>query len=295
MPNFTGIYIESEKSHFIFLDVEPHITGDIISSLQSFETSLIMISMGRWTNALIGIVNAIEILTREFTSGDKDFYRLIDEFTAFFGISGDLNASAHRVRKKRNEFTHSAIIPDDNDDAIRSYMEDALSVYKVFLEKSANINIYNIISIPRLRENLAFTKNDIKKLSDDYKHVGYHLAVLVKTIANHIHDHLTPEAMYHAPDENSSWEAWEEIKDRQNLFEELHEDQFFHDAISCPADCGGFLSLGLDDTKGEKEFQKNPFSFARCPKCGLMILPSTHIRKFVLETLSPEQINKMIR
>lgn len=295
MSNFTGIYTKSEKSHFIFLDVGQHISGDLISSLQAFETSLIMISMGRWTNALISIVNAIEILTRQFTSEDKEFYRLIDDFTAFYGISSDLTASAHRVRKKRNEFTHSAVIPDDNVDAIRSYMEDALSVYKIFLERSADIDIYSSIFIPRLRENLAFTKNDIKRLSYESDHVGFHLAVLVKTIANNIHDHLTPEAMYKNPDENSSWEAWEVIRDRQALFEDIHECPFVHDAISCPADCGGLLSLGLDETDDEREFQKNPFGLACCPKCGLMILPRTQIKKYILDVLSPEEIRKMIR
>ena len=295
LPDFSGIYTRSESSHFIFLDANREVSGDLISSLQAFETSLILISLGRWTNALISITNAIEILLREFTRGEREFYLLIDDFAASFDISDDLKKATHRVRKKRNEFTHSAVIPDDNDDAIRAYMEDALSVYKIFLQKSVNIDLYKSIWIPRLRENLVFAKNEIKKLPANAENVGFHLAVLVKTIANNIHEKLTPEAMYYLPDESTSWEAWEEIKNNQRQFEDMHQSTFVHDAVPCPAECDGFLSVELDEAKAEEEFQKNPFGFARCPKCGLMILPEAHIKKYVLGLLSAEQIQDMIK
>ena len=136
MPDFSGIYTKSESSHFMFLDVNREVSGELISSLQAFETSLLLISLGRWTNALISITNAVEILIREFTKGEREFYILINDFAASFDISDDLKRATHQVRKKRNEFTHSAVIPDDNDDAIRAYMQDALSVYKIFLQKS---------------------------------------------------------------------------------------------------------------------------------------------------------------
>ena len=72
------------------------------------------------------------------------------------------------------------------------------------------------LSIFAVETDHTISKNEIKKLPSDAENVGFHMAVLVKTIANNIHEKLTPEAMYYLPDESTSWDAWEEIKNNQN-------------------------------------------------------------------------------
>jgi hypothetical protein len=292
MPDFSGIYTKSVNERFIFLQIDQRFTGEIVASLQAFETSLLMISLGRWTNALISIANAIEILTREFETEEHEFFKLIDLFCIKFSVSDALRDAAHRSRRKRNEFTHNAIIPDDNDEAIRAYMNDALSVFKVFLAKSHKIDLYDAIWIERLRSNLIFTKNDIKNLPVETENIGFHLAILVKTIANNIHEKLTPEAMFSLPDEFNSREAFDAIKANQARFEEEHSSQFYHYAVPCPSDCGSFLSVAIDESKDDPEFAKNPFGIARCPNCGVTILPKKHIQKFVVDQLGLEKIKE---
>ena len=77
-----GIYTEETQEQFLFLSPGPKCNGKIISSLQAFETSLLMVGLGCWTNAVVCLCNAIEIITKiEFPKGQCPD----DRHFSFFG------------------------------------------------------------------------------------------------------------------------------------------------------------------------------------------------------------------
>lgn len=289
MQNHSGIYTKHQTSPLIFILDHEEIKGDLLSSLQSFETSLLMIGLGRWTNALISLTNGIEILIKidKSMQRDLDFVDLIDSFCKTYGISENLRQCAHRVRKTRNDYVHRSLIPDDNDNAILTYMNDGLSVYKVFLEKSISMNLYESIASPDLCRNLVETKNLLKQKKDNLN-VGLYLSVLIKTIANQIYPAVTPERLFDTSYADNSWIVFDKVKDQledwiEGTFAEL---EFIHDQIDCPCDCDGMISLGVEGCA------KNgiKISVAYCTYCGLTLIPDELIKVFVLDQLGKDGV-----
>ena len=275
----SGIIYKDSSNIFLFLYSDQKVMGTYIPAFQAFETSLLMIGIGRWTNALISINSAIENLLRcdKGESDRTDFKTLIDERAAANKVSADLRSSAHRVRIKRNEFIHRSVIPEDNSEAIFLYLCDALSVFKVFADRICNVDLYDCLD-EVLSENLVFTKNIVQSFKNyDVAQENLHtiLSVLVKTISNHTHLLMTPQLMSEFPDEHSSWTGWDALKDAEITINETWSDMDFeHGAVRCPTSCSGFLSLGFYSREENCEL-------ASCAKCGLVILDRVILKKFV--------------
>ena len=108
-----GIYLKNSQSQFLFISLgeEMKRTRVLVSSLQAFETSLLMIGLGRWTNAIIHIVDSIETLLLKAApkpkghSGKWGLLQQIDAFSYKYKISRDLQRAGHSSRKKRNQTT----------------------------------------------------------------------------------------------------------------------------------------------------------------------------------------------
>ena len=294
MRNHSGIYTKHQSSPLIFILDQERFKGDLLSSLQSFETSLLMIGLGRWTNALVSLSNGIEILikTDKSLQRDLDFIDLIDSFCKTYGISENLRKCAHRVRKTRNDYVHRSLIPDDNDDAILTYMNDGLSVYKVFLEKSINLNLYESIASSNLSRNLVETKNVLKQKKDD-SNVGLYLSILVKTIANQIHDVVTPERLLDTSYVDNAWIVFDKVKDQlEDWIEGTFDDlDFIHEQVWCPCDCNGDLSIGVEACEDEGI----KMSVAYCTYCGLTIFPTELIKMFVIDPLGENAVRDIRR
>lgn len=275
----SGIIDKDSSDTFLFLYSEQKVMGTYIPAFQAFETSLLMIGLGRWTNALISINSAIENLLRcdEEESDRKDFKTLIDERAAANKVSDDLRSCAHRVRIKRNEFIHRSVIPEDNSEAIFLYLCDALSVFKVFADRICNVDLYDCLD-EVLSENLVFTKNIVQSFKDyDVAQDNLYtiLSILVKTISNQTHLLMTPQLMSELPDEHSSWTGWDALKDAEITIDETWWDmEFEHGAVRCPAACSGFLSVGFYSKDENCEL-------ASCAKCGLVILDRIALKRFV--------------
>ncbi len=296
MTDFSGIYESNFQNQLMFLDFTPPAKGELLSSLQSFETSLMMIALGRWTNAITSITNSIETLIKADLGGGDKLDILINDFCDRHNISSALKDAAHRVRKKRNDFIHSAVIPDDNDEAILTYMNDALSVLKVFLEKSLGINLYEAFASETLSNNLVFIKN-ITKSKTELSNVGMYMSVLVKTVANSIHHMLTPEQMFYTPDESNSWDAFDHLQKQKSDLEDtfFKDGDFIHDLVKCPAVCGGHLSVLFDIKLGMDDFKKYPICMASCPKCGLLIIPKELIHEYVTRKIPKEEFEEIMK
>ena len=148
--------------------------------------------------------------------------------------------------------------------------------------KTVDVDLYESIESPNLRRNIVLTKNLLKQKKDDL-HVGLYLSVLVKTVANQVHHFVTPERLFVVPHQNRSWMVLDDVKSElerwvEGTFDDL---DFIHDQVSCPCDCDGMLSLGVEAStdKGVS------ISVAYCTYCGLTIFPHELIRVFVLDPL----------
>ena len=76
-PDNFGVHDTLNGNSYIFFSFEKKITGELISSLQAFETSLLMIGAGRWPNSIIFIYFAYKgiiayLIHRELYGGGLD-------------------------------------------------------------------------------------------------------------------------------------------------------------------------------------------------------------------------------
>ena len=301
---FSGIYIKNNQVPLIFLEIGEKRTGELLSSLQAFETSLLMIGMGRWTNAIINISNAIELITRHKFPEEHLFKNQIKNFCNYYKLSDSIIDAARVTRKKRNDYVHQSIIPEDNEDAIVTFLAKALSVYKVFLQSEFKYNIYDLIVSNCLRENLIIARDLAKKINNDIipleeKAFGYKMCVLVKTISNLNHTAFTPRAMYYAA-EDDTWHNWDNYLKMQEIYEEgcegdvlLHQNENDY-LLKCPAECNSFLSLEVASDDEEK-LKKSVFNSAMCCNCGLFIIPEELLSIYVRKRLGEDKINKLLK
>ena len=115
MTDFTGIFTTNNQAPLIFLDIGEQRTGELLPSLQAFESSLLMIGMGRWTNAVIHICTAVELITQEKFREKSNLIDQINSFCSYYKLRGAIRSAAHATRKKRNDFIHKSTIPKNNE------------------------------------------------------------------------------------------------------------------------------------------------------------------------------------
>ncbi|MDC0493875.1 hypothetical protein OAO72_06240 [Alphaproteobacteria bacterium] len=296
MSNFDGIYIENNQSPLVFLDLENYKCPELISSLQAFESSLFMIGLGRWTNAVISITTATELITSRRFKGRYEVQRIA--FCEEHNISEYLREAARLSAKKRNQYIHSSTIPRDNADAIQTFFGLSLSVYTNFLAAEFDIDLFESIYDPSLRKNIKTARNIAKNHSQNTIPIGAQMSVVVKTIANLTHHYFTPQAMYLSPDESSaSWERHDTYMSIQSDFESCCESDVIHPfqpnesiKVRCPAACYGFLSL-----ETSHDIERYKFDSAKCCLCGAYINTPELIKEYVLSALSKGQIKDFVK
>lgn len=106
------------SSPLIFLYAPEGTTLRTINSLQYFDSSLFMISLGRWPAAIAQTATAVESLLRENLSYENDFLTLIDKAQKNYRNSEALTGAAHRLRIKRNNYLHIEISSGDVETAV---------------------------------------------------------------------------------------------------------------------------------------------------------------------------------
>lgn len=295
----SGIHDSDVVSRFEFIELPTSIdnralSSSEISSLQSFETSLIMIGLGRWANAVAHITTAIEGLAK----GDRLDGKLVDLINLFcsrHNLTESLRESAQIVRQRRNQFMHGSVTPRDNALAIRIYLVHALSVYKVFLEKAVSCDLYEIIWPSNLRVNLKFTMNLIKKKPQDDGMISYDLAVLVKTIRQVLSGKVTPVIYAELDTHGELLHAL--IRDRIDDISEYTDGTLINDLyVPCPTNCGGCLCIEVatDHYTTDKEFLARPLASAVCQMCDLLIVGEEMLREFVYKPIGGDGLKKLL-
>lgn len=105
---------------------------EVASAFQSFETSLVLISEGRWTTVLPLIWESCEKLLRVLFTEDADWddqykrsnVRSVGLQKRFFesgGVSRALNDKAHKMRIARNEIAHEGYSPRDDERCVELF------------------------------------------------------------------------------------------------------------------------------------------------------------------------------
>ncbi len=277
------------------MDIEDTIKGELKSSLQSFETSLLIISLGRWTHSIIHLFNAIEIVIKDKVEDKSKMEEKADEFFYRFKVSNELKNSYENVRKLRNKFVHEATIPDDNVEAIVAYLNDGLSVYKTFVEISYRKNIYKLLYPQAISTNLIFAKNLIKRNLKKLDSVHYYLSVVVKTIANNYYALITPKSIFDIMQYNDN-ALYDEIEEQKASYEEILKDNDVDVdhmlSVPCPASCEGKLSVGFNNNEPEEYFIHNVIGQAQCTLCGLSLYEGEMLDEYVKKYIDEEKIPK---
>ena len=301
-----GIYSKFSSNSFLFLSIDVSIKGELKSSLQSFETSLLMISLGRWTYSIIHIFNAIEIVIKDKVENKSEMKEKADEFFFRYQISNELKNSFENVRKLRNKFIHQSTIPEDNIEAIISYLYDGISVYKIFIEKCYRKNIYELLYPKEISKNLVFAKNLFKKnykdlikcLENKYlieiSKVPYFVSVLVKSISNNYYDLIIPNSVYQLTLDHNDIAIFEKENEEKSRFEEIYnyigQDVDHELDIPCPASCEGNLSIAFNNN--EPDFINKLVSRSQCMLCGLEIFTDEMINEYVMKFINEDKILK---
>lgn len=291
-----GIFTEDSQSPFIFTYTENK-SFELVSSLQAFETSLIMIALGRWTNAVVSLTNASEIITRRQFGRSGTYREQVEEFCKKHSLSRELAKAADESAKKRNKYTHQSTIPKDNSEAIKTYFSQSLSVYKLFLEAEFSLNIYDLIWDEDLCKNLKFARDFAKKHKEGDGHIGYDMAVIVKTISNLIYGDLMPEISYYHSLGHASADdkKWEEYLNAQFSYGDALDGDAIHPednpaTIKCPCSCEGLLSIEISHDIPEEFIDS-----AKCCHCGILLIGKTLLNQYVISQISSAQKSEILK
>ena len=256
-----------------------------------------MIALGRWTNAVVSLTNASEIITRRQFGRSGTYREQVEEFCKKHSLSRELSKAADESAKKRNKYTHQSTIPKDNSEAIKTYFSQSLSVYKSFLEAEFSLNIYDLIWEEDLSKNLKVARDFAKKHKDGHVHIGFQMAVIVKTISNLIYGDLIPEISYYDAQKHASEDdkKWEEYLDAQVTYGDGLDGDAIHPednpaTIKCPCSCEGLLSIEISNDIPE-EF----ISSAKCCHCGVLILGQNLLNQYVISQISSAQKAEILK
>lgn len=282
---------------YIFLEGLEFDGDQIVSSLQAFEVSILMLGLGRFPNAMISISNAIELVCRHSIPTQRDYLKLIDNFCAVHNISGNLRSAAHETRKIRNTFVHNSLTPDDNEQALNAYFTHALSVFKVFFEKASCANVYQHISNDTLKRNLIIAKDLIKSKNNPRVSDG---AVFVKTVTNLINIIVVPEIYKGDGFDVKSLKFHDAIEEQEVDYEDgceatgacVHtrvENEKL--ALKCPAGCGWYLSLDLE--LDDPSYFGGGFHSAKCCHCGLLFSGRELMKKYVIDIIGFDSLREL--
>lgn len=129
--------------------------SNVASALQSFETAIYCIALGRWP-ATVGLVwQANELLLQHLYKGSLDenstmaaMKKHLDEKK----VSNDLNNAAHKLRKTRNDFMHNGFSPKDDLLSIRMYFEAGVPYFDNLLKTAFECNVYDFCGTGNTRK-----------------------------------------------------------------------------------------------------------------------------------------------
>lgn len=290
---------------FIFLKSPENLTEEHISSLQAFETSLLMAMHDRWISSVISITNAIETMLRANYEGSNDLLQMIDFAINDRLISPSLGDRAHEIRKQRNKFIHNMVAPADTPQAAYTYIFKAIPLYRQLVKKSLNeCDIFEICENQALGLIYAITRdNALREVKRKDQEISIQwLSTFKKTIANSIYFDWSP---LWVREKLADWDRRfkrhrfpKEIDVIMSKYKSISEINGtilseYNDDMVCPASpCTGHLVLEVVDHMDRENFIEpiNLVARARCPLCDLSIEDTAQLQGFVAPQLSTDWI-----
>lgn len=294
---------------FLFLKSIEDLKEEHISSLQSFESSLLLVMHDRWIAAVISITNSIETLLRMPYGRNEDLSGMIDLAVKDSLISRSLGDRGHEIRKLRNQFIHSMVSPRDNPTAAYAYIVKAIPLYRRLVSSLLNgIDVFDFVESEKIKLIYELTRNSIlqSRGKQDREEVPLDsLSVFKKSIVNTTFQSIAPLWV------SDKIEEWQ--KDFENLeypsgFDKLvdrYKDELdwlsltsildLGDDLFCPAQpCTGHLILEITGVPERIDTPIDVVERARCPLCDLLIEDRTQLQAFVEPQLSSRFLEEQI-
>jgi hypothetical protein len=136
----------------IFCDLpkEKYSQANVATALQSFETSIYCVALGRWPATMGLLWQAVELLLTD-THPDLEGYDWDKESKTQFRmrrhleechVPAGLDKAAHEFRKFRNKILHDGFSPRDDDKVIRLFFETGVPYLNTLVKETFQKEIY---------------------------------------------------------------------------------------------------------------------------------------------------------
>lgn len=299
-------HFESGPGPFLFLDIATRNSDVEISSIQAFETSLLMAMHNRWVAAIVSSVNAIETCLKFRFPLDQKLAEFIDSACDSGVISRGLHDILHELRKSRNQFVHEKISPRDNQIAAYAFFTKVVPCVRTLFLKIFEFDINESFLHPQIPFALKEYRRGLSKLQVDShnQNISFDTTVFQKILSNFILIDIGPawvkERMKGIEIEKRRFKMVDEEIKMLQKYENLADswDEFsilsWSDGNNCPAyPCRSSLSLVSDAEPDCTD--ENPYHYvteAKCLLCGLRISDKFQLEIFVNPMLTPEFINE---
>jgi hypothetical protein len=289
---------------FLFLKSIEDLNEEHISSLQSFESSLLLAMHDRWIASVISITNGIETLLRVPYGRTDDLSRMINLAVEDGLISKSLGDRGHEIRKLRNSFIHNMVSPRDNPAAAYAYIIKAIPLYRSLVKNLLNgTDVFDIIENEKIKLIYDLTRSAIMKLNpekDDELIQLHSLTVFKKTIVNTTLKSIAPLWVVDRIGEWQEDHKNNRVPTGQGSLVDRYQELISPDQVSlhevpwavyCPAvPCTGYLVLEVSHSA---ELIASPLDIvekARCPLCDLLIEDKIQLQAFVEPQLPSDWI-----
>ena len=293
---------------FLFLKSLENLNEQHISSLQAFETSILMAMHDRWIASVISITNGIETLLRTQYGGAEDLARMIDLAVGDGLISAALGDRGHEIRRLRNKFIHNMVSPKDNPSAAYAYIVKSLPLYRKLAEGLINkIDVFDLIENEKIKLIYEITRKSILKSrrTNDAQEVQLsNLTVFKRIIINTTIGSIAPvwysdkiDDWRKDHDSNRFPVDYDKLVDRyRDIISSIDTSIFdLGNEIICPAHpCTGNLVLEVSQSAILVDSPVDIIKSACCPLCDLMIDDQLQLKAFVEPQLPVEWLEHEI-
>ena len=286
------------QKRFLFLNIETE-AGDLaVSSIQAFESSLLMAMHGRWVVAIVSAVNAIETCLKQKFGTTFLLWELIEAAADEQLFSVQLAEQVDNLRKQRNRFSHSKISPRDNPKAAYDYLTKIIPTLRVLYREILGFELYEVFECRDLPDifkkyRRVLTKSSAKiELDSNY----FKATVIEKALANLMLYDVSPCWVMDQLDELETYDPFgsDFVPENFKYLYEGHDYSLFAEylRIPCPASpCKGILVV-----YPKMEFEEatpDPYTYvevAKCPVCDLNVDDPVQLKAFITPLLDPSWI-----
>ena len=176
---------EHLSGELVLLNFPSGLQTGALSGLQSFETALMLISLGRWPSVIPLVWSACESLLRsKYKDNDTEVWRLQEDYYGDNnGLVGDLHRKAKKFRRLRNDIQHSGYSPKDDPICMEVFFDTAIPYLEHLVKNVLDESLSDSFKNERLPWLLRKTRKAIanKRLSEpEHRAVSFFLTKFMK-------------------------------------------------------------------------------------------------------------------